>query len=255
VQVLGVDDFALRKGHVHGTVLIDVLTGEAVDLLSDRGAATLESWLTARPGAKVICRDRSGAYSEGARVGAPDAVQVADRWPLWHNLGEAAQKAVARHRGCLKARPAAGEGPGEDARVQVTPETAGEEERRLARRTRERYAEIRERLDGGQTIAAICRATGWDRKAVQRFDRPASVDELLVSAGNRESKLDPFKPWVCRRQNEGVTDAAVLHAELRQRGWTGRAKTVRRYVAPFRKTSPPPNRSPRCREPARSPGG
>ena len=64
--------------------------------------------------------------------------------------------------------------------------------------------------------------------------RAASLEELLITAGKRESKLDPFKPWICHRWNEGVTDAAVLHAELRQRGWTGSAKTIRRYVAPFR---------------------
>jgi hypothetical protein len=170
---------------------------------------------------------------DGARAGAPDAIQVADRWHLWHNLGQSAEKAVARHRGCLKTRTAEEEQAGKDARIEVTPEAAAGEGR-LARRTRERHAEISERLDAGQAIAEICRATGLDRKTVHRFMRAASLDELLATAGKRDSKLDPFKPWICQRWNEGVTDAAVLHAELRPRGWTGSAKTVRRYVAPFR---------------------
>jgi transposase len=258
-EMLGIDDFALRKGHVYGTVLVDVDTGDVVDMLPDREAATVEAWLKAHPGAAVICRDRAGAYAEGAAAGAPGAIQVADRWHLWHNLAEYADKTAGRHRGCLlkagqgmqdgddqekegdrEEEPPRGSCP--DPENQLSPDgvlDACGRERRLVTRTRERYADIRARLDAGQSQAAISRDTGLTAKTVRRFARAESVDELLVKAVARESKLDEFKPYLCQRWNEGARDAAVLHAELREQGWTGSVKTVRRYVAPFRKTTAP----------------
>src|ERR1035437_8341119 len=202
--VTGVDDFALRKGRVYGTVMADAESGQVVDLLPDREAATLKAWLKARPGAKVICRDRAGAHAEGAAAGAPCAVQVAGRWHLWHNLGEYAEKAVAAHRGCLTGTAAAGEdAPPAPQSPDASPPAPPREpdglrevcvrERALISRTLDRHAAVHELLQAGRFQREAAEIPGLSRNTVNRFARQASPAGLLVKATGRESKLDPFK--------------------------------------------------------------
>jgi hypothetical protein len=113
-------------------------------------------------------------------------------------------------------------------------------ERRLVTRTRERHAAVYQLLAAGYSLGSVSRTLGLDRKTVQQFTRQPDVDKLLVKATSRETKLDPFKAWICQRWNEGITDACVPHAC----GWTGGVQAVRRHVRPFRAlaaASPPPS--------------
>jgi transposase len=159
------------------------------------------------------------------------------------------------HRACLKEeepqpRDAGGTPPGtEPAGAQPAAPPAEPyglhdvcgRERRLVRRTRERHAAVHELLAAGRSLSAISRTLGLDRQTVQRFARQPDVATLLVKATSRDSKLDPFKPWINQRWNEGITDAAALHAELRAQGWKG-VQAVCRHVRQFRPlaAAPPP---------------
>jgi transposase len=223
--------------------MIDMTTRRPIDVLPDRTAETLASWLNAHPGVEVIRRDRSGAYAEGARQGAPDAIQVADRWHLWRNLGDAVETVVLAHREDLAEPdppPAADQPPPQPPEPTATPTRRTETQ--LATRTRERYALVQDLLRRGVSRAGISRQLRLDPHAVRRFADASSIDDLLVNAGPRDSVIDAFRPYLHRRWNEGCTDATVLYQEIRQLGFTGSDKTVRRYVHPFRATitAPPP---------------
>jgi Transposase len=242
-QVLGVDDVALRKGHVYGTLLVDMSTRRPIDLLAERTSEPLAAWLRAHPGVAVICRDRAGAYAyaEGARLGAPDAIQVADRFHLWQNLGQAVEHCVIRHRRCLTA-PAATQ-PANSVREQPdAPETA-EATGRFAQRARAHHALVHDLPSQGHGIRAIAAHLGWGRHTVQRYARAATWQDMVKGQRTpRASKLDPFKTHLHQRWQEGCTNILALHREITALGFTGDYSIVRRYLSPLRRvpTAPPP---------------
>jgi len=234
--VLGVDDFALRKGHVYGTILIDIETRRPVDMLPERSAESFRTWLDDHPGVEIICRDRGGCYAEGAAEGAPLAIQVAD---LWHNLAEAVERAVARHRSCLQ-EPSPDPEPGPPAE-QAAPPPEGA----LATRTRARHAEIHAALARGLTITEISRTLRLDRKTARRYATATTADQLIPGGPlSGPGLLGPHRDWLRQRWNEGIRSTEQLHQELRGRGYRGSLRTLRRLTARLRRDTsvpgPPP---------------
>src|SRR5258708_7357359 len=98
VSELGIDDFAFRRGRKFGTILVDMVSHKVIDVLPDRKAETAAAWMGAHPEIELVSRDRGGDYAAGARQGAPQAIQVADRFHLYKNVGEAVELILARCR-------------------------------------------------------------------------------------------------------------------------------------------------------------
>lgn len=262
VAVLGVDDFAIKRGQVYATILLDQDTHRPIDVLPDREADTLAGWLQAHPEVRIITRDRASSYAEGATRGAPQATQCADRWHVWKNLGEAVEKTVIAHRGCLLDPEATAESPQDaapgigDADEQATtagfpqvpagdvePETTAEAKPVVAH-FRERYAAVQALRGDGKGIRAIARELHLDRKTARRFFYATSVEELLAVTLSRASMLDKYKPYLNQRFNAGCTDAATLTTEIRERGYRGSQRTVYRYIQPFRVSRKAPDPAP-----------
>ena len=212
LPVLGVDDFALRRGHVYGTVVIDMLTGRPVDLLPDRETATLAAWLREHPGVEVICRDRAGAYAEAARLGAPGAVQVADRWHLWRNLGQAVEKTVTTRRSSSPPPTTAGAATGRTPEDR-TPAAGG----RSPAGEEDRHPDAGTARCGARALRAGP-VQGGDRHASWACTRPrsasspapATVEELIAKTEQRAHLVDDHLEHLHRRWNEGERNATGL---------------------------------------------
>jgi transposase len=216
-RVLGVDDFAFRRGHTYGTMLINLETHQPVDLLPDRSAQTFAQGLRQHPGVEISSRDRSKAYQRGATDGAPAAGQVIDRWHVLKNLREAIERFLS-HTQIPNKR-------GQDQSVQNDlrqKRTSGERARSEGSRRRRLalYQQVNELYQQGGTMLGIARQLKIGHQTVRNCVRAPSFPQWGKPARTR-SAIDPYRSYLQERWQQGCRSTPELWHELQARGFTG----------------------------------
>jgi transposase len=262
-EVVGVDDWAWKKGQRYGTIICDLKQHRPIALLEDRNAETLATWLQQHPSIHIIARDRGGVYAEGATKGAPQAIQVADRFHLLGNLADTLLPIFEQHAKLLREvtsstastalPPAVVEhqaSPATEGMVRILPpptpspkHQAQAEQRRAERLAR--YERARELHDHGWPIRAIGREVGLNRNTVRIYLRASSFPERQPRVLRQPSVLEPFIPYLIERWNAGCRNGTALWRESIEQGYTGKRVTVFSFVTRLRKALgiPAKNRS------------
>jgi transposase len=250
VRVVGVDDFGFKRSNGPATIMVDLERHRIVDLLQGHSTELIAGWLGQRPDVEVVARDRSNVCREGIDAGAPEARQVADRWHLLHNLTQVLEEFLLTKRTELKkaVTPETGsEGleTSEDGKVSRVPITeipdirpyehiegpARERHERLV----EQWKEIRRLHLAGAKVKDIAEWTGTSRSTVYRYRKLAEPPPRPVH-GRKGSVLDPWKPYLIERWNEGCHSAKRLFHEIREQGYSHSMDIVTKLLSDFRYT-------------------
>ena len=237
-RVLGVDDWAMRRGHRYGTVLVNLETGDVVDILPGRETQVLADWLRAHPGVEVISRDRAEAYAEGARLGAPNAIQVADRWHLLKNLGEMLVRVLAHHHHELKLlSQSLMASPTQPVPIPAQSAAISEGAEPRANPHSHRYARFQETHElhkQGCTVSAIARRTGLDRKTVSKYLKLTTLPAYRPRQ-HRFNKLLPYQAYLLEHWQNGRRTVRQMWLDIRALGFTGSHSVVAEFMARVRK--------------------
>jgi transposase len=251
-QHVGIDDFAFRKGHTYGTILVDLDTGTPLDLLADREVESVAAWLRAHPTITLITRDRAEVYASGATQGAPQATQVLDRWHLLHNLSETVDEILQRLTPILAEtltalaeqpssapreallRPEANL-PSPDTTRIVEPKTTPAQQRVVVRQEQARqqrracYEAVHARHAAGQSVRQIAEDLTISRRTVERFLRASSFPDRRPRSAST-TQLDPYHAYLRTRWADGCHNAAQLWRELQERGYKGSYGSVYHWL-------------------------
>ena len=250
-QVIGVDEWAWRRGQRYGTILVNLEDHRVLDVLPERSAAAVAAWLAPHPTITVVCRDRSALYAEGIRHGAPQAGQVVDRFHLVKNLREAVEAFLHNQRPALQAAAALTvqaltvvAGPVSTPRMyrgRHQGSQAGQQRQEAAQQQRHAawvttYEAIHTLHAQGTPVTTIAQQLGISRPTVYAYlrrTRPPSPRSPQRSG----QVLRPYMAYVIQRWREGCTDSMQLWRELRAQGYSQSARTVSRFITRLRRAS------------------
>jgi transposase len=244
-EVVGIDDFALRKGRVYGTIVVDLARHRIIDLLPDRTADTVATRLRAEPHVTIIARDRAQDYALGASAGAPDAVHVVDRCHLLVNVREAVERYVQRMRPALRRLLVDGDeaqtaAPDMVAALDAPPapqyDPGPARERRQAERHAEReqrFRQVHEAHSRGLNLRQIAREVGLSVATVRLWLR-ADVLPPERRGYRRRGKVHPYASYLLRRLSEGCTNQTRLWQEITAQGFTGGRSLVAKWIRAHR---------------------
>lgn len=239
------DDFAFLKGHTYGTILVNLETHQPIALLADRKAETLAEWLKAHPGIEVLSRDRSKTYKKAMEEGAPEAIQVADRFHLVKNLSETLKTAFWSYKAELKAAEQAQhqciitDSTEEIVVVLPTPEPKpsnnNPQRAQLAQQRRIKQQKIIKKLSAQQWLQTdIAKEVGVSIRTVQRFLTRPDFPQEPQHPASRQSILAPYKQQILAWWNADIRRPSVLMSLLKPLGYTGTYRTLQRYVSRLR---------------------
>lgn len=243
-RVLGVDDFALAKGRTYGTLLCDLETGRPIDVLPGRSKQVLLEWLRNHPGVEIVARDRASSYADAISEGAPQAIQVADRFHLVKNLTEALKEVVDRQSWALP-KPTPLSVPEFDPKTVSAPmptkrmDRAARRKAEAEERLQRRYDEVHRLRSSGMPVVQIRRLTGLAIPTIYKYLASSSVPKR-AEMPRSSSPLDPFVEYLFERWQAGCHNARMLHDELVQQGCTGSLTSLRCFLQPWRAAPVPP---------------
>lgn len=241
-EVVGVDDFALLRGKRYGTIIVDLDSQRPIELLPDRSAQTLAAWLRKYPSLRVISRDRSTEYERGIQEGAPEAVEVLDRWHLLKNLRESAERVLEHNHEALSTVRLSSSTDQEPSTHEHTPEPRAAKERaagEAARRKRKAsYKKVKKLHSKGMNMLAICRTLGMSREAVRRYVHADAFPERRRPP-REPSMLNPFESYLGKRWQEGCRNASQLWREIKEQGYPGTPKRVLEWARQRREEPAP----------------
>ena len=218
-KVIGVDDFAYKRGQTYGTLIVDLERSKPIDLLKDRTSSTLEAWLKQHPSVEIISRDRATEYAKACDQGAPNAVQVLDRWHVLKNLREALERVITRERKSIKIALETGMASQISSAVESRSTTAMRERSLATREERATlHAEIHRLIAHGVGQREMAIHLGVSRELIRRYARSATPPNRRVVS--RKSKgFGEFEVYMLERWAEGCRNAMLLWREIRAKGF------------------------------------